>query len=121
MKFYEEPTFRKLNAEWRKKLSQKGFDDLEDHKENLKSFDRRTQSFDDRDQVLEFFSRLDEFLILSHDIIPKKHQRILELYAEGEKLITISQRLKVSDRWVKKIVATYRFILINSLQLQSPL
>lgn len=114
MKFYERPSFKRLKAEWYDKLG-KSFDDIEDGYENLKTYDRRTQSFEDRDQVAEFFYALDQFLNVSYRLIPTKHWRILNMYSDGKKLTEISSRLGVTDRWVRKIVARYKVIILKSL------
>lgn len=112
MKFYERPDFTELNRHWKKRLKKAKFPDIEDHWENLKSHDRRTQIFDDRDSVLSFFQALDEFILLGE--MPSMHRKLLSLYSDGIYINEISARLNISERWVLKIIKKYKLLILEA-------
>lgn len=111
MKFYQRPEFLSLNKKWNQKLANSGFDDIEDKNENLKNPNIRTQSWDNRDQILEFYLALDEFLNLNE--IPGKHRKVLEMYSQGIYLKEISVKVSMSYAWVRLIVEKYKYQVLQ--------
>lgn len=111
MKFYHRSDFLELAKQWRKKLKTAKFHDIEDNRENLEQHDTRTQLFERREQVLEFFLALDDYL--NYAEIPKKHRRVMEMYSSGMYLTDISVSVNMSYAWVKMIVAKYESIVLD--------
>lgn len=111
MKFFERPEFIELNREWRKKLKKAKFDDIEKPNEQLHQHNIRTQCWDDREQILEFFLALDDFMQSAR--LPRKHRRILELYSRGIYLTEISVEVRMSYAWVKHVIAKYEKIVLD--------
>lgn len=111
MKFYQTKQFKNLNDKWRQELADKGFIDQEDEQENLKEYDRRTQGFTDREQVLSFFLAIDEYLAANPDI-PPKHKKILEKYSAGQRIIRIAKDIKVTRQWIHRILNKYKKLFL---------
>ncbi len=112
-KFYETSAFKKINKEWRKRLKNDGFQDIEDASENLEQYDRRTIAFENRDRILEFFLKLDHYLTNTKGI-PKKHRQILELYSAGTYIKGpngIIEQTGLSDKQVRNIIKKYKTII----------
>lgn len=110
-KFYQTKEFKRLNHKWRSILEISGFEDLEDAKQNLKTYDRRTQSFDSRDDILNLYSAIATFLSNTLDI-PPKHRTLLELYMDNVKVKAISTRLDMSLRWCWKWLKHYKRLFL---------
>lgn len=107
-KFYQTNDFKRLEAQWKKKLEKSGFEDIEDAHGRLKENDRRTQAWDNKERIHTFFRMLDAFL-LEHPELPKKQRAILELYAQGIYIKEISKRVgccrSVVHRTIRKVTA----------------
>lgn len=112
-KFYRTDHFRALQREWRKHLAESKFDDIEDEKENLRSHDRRTQAFDNREAIADFFRALDHYLT-EHPEVPTGHRSILELYSRGLHQIDIAKRLAISRRTVYTVVYSYSQLIVTN-------
>lgn len=110
-KFHETKKFIEIDTEWKEKLEQSGFDDIEDEKGNLRTPDCRTQNFVDRVAIAEFFRRL-RWHLSDHSDIPEKQRQILELYAEGTKIKKIASEVRVSRQYVGQVVQKFRENLI---------
>jgi hypothetical protein len=106
-KFFKTQEFLSLQKEWREKLSRGGFADIEDPKGHLKTPDRRTIGFQNRDRIRDFFMDLDHYLT-EHPEIPAEHRSVLEMYSEGFYLVHISKECKMSLTKVKVIISTYK-------------
>lgn len=102
--------FMQLKSEWDEKLRDSGFKDIEDSSGRLKSYDRRTQSFGDRQSILEFFLALDHFLESKKDI-PTNDRRILELYSCGVKITHISDKTRMGKTTIKETIKRYSFLI----------
>jgi hypothetical protein len=108
------PTCVKFQASWYEE-AEKGSDysDIEDPKENLEQYDRRTIAFDNRDRIQEFFLRLDAYLTNTPDIKPK-HRKVLELYSKGLKVKGkggISKRTRTPWRTIFSWLRRYKDML----------
>ncbi len=112
-KFFQTPEFKKLNEDWRRKLAKSGFEDQEDSKENLQEYDRRTIAFDNAEKIEQFFRKLDAYLS-DNPNLPRAHRKILQLYSNGEKAIHIGKKLRVTDRWVRKVVSAYKKKILST-------
>jgi hypothetical protein len=105
--------FLQLRDEWYEKLSQEGFNDIEDKKGNLKQYDRRTIAFENRDIIETFYRRLDHYLT-DHPEIPEAESQILQLYTEGTYLTQIKMELNVNIQSIKKVIKKYRNIILSN-------
>ena len=104
-KFYQTKEFKILHNEWRNHLEASGFEDIEKPKGSLKEYDRRTQNFDDKEQLLSFYLAIDSYLN-TNPSIPPKHKELLELYTSGMYLTYISLKVGITYRtcwnWLRK-------------------
>lgn len=98
--------YLELQREWNLKLKESGFVDIEDAKNRLKTPDSRTQNFQDREALLNFFLELDCYL--QHNDLPEKHRRILELYSQGLRLNQISIAQSISLTVIKDVISKYK-------------
>lgn len=103
---------RELKKEWYRRLQTEGFVDIEDSKHRLKSKDRRTIAFENRDQIRDFFLDLDAFITNSPDLNPL-HRQILELYSSGTYVKYIALTVNKSLARVKQIIGHYKTIVNN--------
>lgn len=104
-------TISLLTKEWYARLRASGFLDIEDKYQRLKQYDRRTQSFDDRDLILNFFLQLDMYL--NDTEINSLHRKILELYSEGKKVTDISKIIKRSRARVNQIIRLHKNLILR--------
>lgn len=105
--FYKSEKFKLLEQEWREKLSTSGFTDIEDEKERLRSYDRRTIAFENRDLILDFFTRLDHFLTHTPHLSARE-RTVLTLYSQGCYLKDIAFEIDQSISTVKIILRKYK-------------
>ncbi len=96
-----------LQLEWYTRLRNAGFRDIEDQRGNLKNYDRRTIAFDNRDEIAQFFRRLDHFLTQSTEL-PTEHFKILTLYARGVFIKTIAKECGRHRCTVMDIIKRYK-------------
>jgi DNA-binding CsgD family transcriptional regulator len=92
-KFYETGEFRKLDAQWKKKLKQTGFNDLEDARNpNMPlpcSIDKRTSRFNGAPEVLSYYESALHYLHSGHfDSLRQK--AMWQMHAMGDSLQTIA-------------------------------
>ena len=97
---------KSLQGKWYKILKKKGFNDVEVGKP-INSLRTDSRRFQDREAVLEFFLKLDEFLLHSKDIKPL-HRQILELYTQGIYIVLIAERVGRSKQRVRQILTEYK-------------
>ncbi len=95
-----------LQKIWYKKLKKTGFEDIELGKPFAP--ETRTQTFKDREYVLEYFLRIDYYLTHNKDIKPL-HRRILELYSAGRMQTMIAKEVKKSTSRIRQIIAEERW------------
>ena len=99
-----------LQAEWYAKLKEAGFKDIEDARGNLRTYDRRTIAFENREQIEEFFRRLDAYLE-DHPDLPAIHRHILTRYSQGCFIKSIAQECG-RHRWtVMDIIKRYKKVI----------
>ena len=80
---FESAAFKCLRDKWYKKVADSGFVDIEHPRtQELKTYNRRNQTFDNRDAVRDFFIRVDSY-ITNNPTLPTRDLDILKLYAEG--------------------------------------
>lgn len=103
---------KKLKARWYKKLEKSGFEDIEDDKGRLKSPDKRTLNFKNQESIRSFYLALDSFLE-ENGSLPRLHRKVLALSSKGVYTRDIAKRLKYSERWIKKIIAKYRNLILG--------
>lgn len=92
-----------VRAEWARKLKDSGFDDIEYPSGELKKHDRRTQRWDNKEEVISFFERLDEYLNTNQYITPK-HRQILQLYTSGIQIKDIVKHTGKSQPTVWRVI-----------------
>lgn len=108
--------FKREQEKWRKKLVKDGFQDLEDASGNLKSPDRRTISFHDRDQVSQFYRVLD-WLMACYPQMPSFDRRVMSLYSEGLYVKKIVRRCKASDKHVRNVIKRYKYLVLAIIKM----
>jgi len=118
--FYRTKEFHDLSKEWRARLIESGFEDLEDAQENLKSKDKRTIAYENQDEIREFFLRLDHFMYFYPEM-PRFERTVMELYSQGVYIKTIVKRVRASDKKVRNVVSRYKKLIlaINRLLLNT--
>lgn len=116
--------FREIEREWSARLRDSGFDDIEGRGGALKSKDRRTIAFDNRDRIQSFFLMLDHFMH-AYEAMPAFDRRVMELYSSGVKITEIVKKLRAKRCNVRRCVARYKGIVraveILTLESQFPL
>jgi hypothetical protein len=115
-RFWKSAHFQELQDKWYDKLKTNGFKDIETKGERLIEPDRRTIAFENRDEIAEFFRRLDHYL--SNNSLPKRERRILELYSQGIKVksihtVAITNKVNLSDRTVRRIITKHKRIILK--------
>lgn len=110
-KFYKDPRFIELKIEWQFKLKESGFIDVEDHRERLRQYDRRTIGWENRDRIRDFFIRLEQFL--EENDVKEVERNILTLYIQGAPLREIAVRLGLGlgRTKVKDTIRKYKRLL----------
>lgn len=109
MKFYQTKEFKALDAEWKAKLEEEGFQDLEKRKD-FSQWNRRTIAYQNSETIRDFFIRLDHFLT-EHPEIPDLHRKILSLYSEGRIVRHICRLVGRSYTTVRNIIRKYKAML----------
>lgn len=96
-----------LHSEWRRRLAEAGFEDIEDERGNLKRMSQGRLLAHLKPGAEEFYSLLDQYLLENQDI-PRLERRILELYAEGRKFDDIAWDVYRSSSYVENKVYYHR-------------
>jgi DNA-binding NarL/FixJ family response regulator len=114
MKFFQTKAFKKLEAEWRQKLKDDGFDDIERLGGELRKNNPRLISFAPpaRQVLAEFFRSLEHFLTNTKGI-PRRDRKILSLYVKGNKPKQIREITGLSDSTVRGTFRAYRRKLLG--------
>lgn len=103
----EAASLAKEKTKWRKKLIESGFEDQEDFSRNLSHPDLRTNSFEMRDKVLEFYLSLD-CLLAHYAAMPKFERKVIELYTQGIMVTKIVKNLKCSEKTARMVIKRYK-------------
>lgn len=104
--------FKKLNESWQTKLKENGFEDIEDSKGRLKQYDRRTQAWENRDSVEEYYNLLGDYLNKMDDL-QRLDRKILESHLDGLKYETIAFEVYRSVAHVKNTIHKHRKIILH--------
>lgn len=103
---------KNLKHQWYKALKDNGFLDIEDSKERLKTEERRSVSFQNREIILEFFLKLGEYLMYTP--MTTDERRVLELYVEGKlSKKDIARRLTFSYTKTRNIIRKHKGIVLG--------
>jgi hypothetical protein len=106
--------FKALEKEWRQKLKEAGFEDIESPKGHLKQHNIRTISFENRDSLQDFFTSLGHYL--ATHTIPMRDRHILELYAQGVYVKGdngIAEMSGLGRTTIYNIIKSYKNIIIK--------
>lgn len=106
-------SFKQLQKDWEKKLTQSGFIDIEDSKGNLKNYDRRTAAFDDREATLEFFLKLDRYL-QSEAKLTEIDRMALSLYSKGMAPKDVAKNVHRSPWQIHHIIKKHKPAILLS-------
>lgn len=96
----------KLKQMWYQRLKDEGFQDIECNDGSLKTYDRRTIAFDNRNAIMEFFLELDHYLAVTK--LNDLDSQILNLYSQGMFITDIAYALGYSRQWITKIVKKHK-------------
>lgn len=107
--------FKSLKAVWYRKLRKSGFKDAENGHGELETPTVRSIAWQNQDRIRDYFLCLDEYLG-NHQNIPSKDRKVLELYTQGEYLVNIAKKLKVSESWVQKTVRKYKDVILKLIE-----
>lgn len=108
--------FKNELSTWNKKLERTGFRDIEDRRGNLKSPDRRTIAFDNREKILHFFRTLD-WLMVCYPEMPRFERRVMELYSHGLFTKQIVRKVKASDKHVRNVIKRYKYLVLSIIRM----
>ena len=109
MKYWETNEFKILKQKWEEKLALDGFS------ENLKELQKKTILYQNRERILDFFMKLDEYLYKCRKI-PQTHRKILNLYKEGIHIAGkngIEQQTGLSNSGIRKIINIYKIRVLK--------
>jgi len=106
------PDFAKVKAEWDRRLTDSGLDDIEAPSKALRP-NLRTVAFENRDAIRDFFLALDSYL--ARTVIPPRDRKVLEAYSAGQYIGKIAESLSVSRSTVKNTIRHYRSLVTGIL------
>ncbi len=112
MNEYNTKEFKELQKAWYDRLKKDGFEDIEDSFGLLRNQNQRTISWENRDEIRDFYLKVGRYLFKTKGI-PRIHRNILKKWAEGEYQVDIAKKSKASLRTVKYVVEKYKKIIIN--------
>ena len=112
MAFWDSKSFRALNKLWREKLKESDFEDIEDEKGNLSQKNHRTKAFLAKEETIEFYSILSNYIQTKTNIKPRDRQ-ILELYLDGERIKAIAIKTEWSTRTVNNVLKLHKSIMLK--------
>lgn len=101
---------RRLQADWYQRLRSSGFKDIEDLRGNLKSYDRRTIAFENREEIADYFRRVEHYL-QNHPDLRGDHLRILTLYSQGIFIKAIAKDVGKHRCTVMEIIKRYKKLI----------
>jgi hypothetical protein len=97
---------RKLKQQWYQRLKDEGFIDIEMPDGSLKTYDRRTVAFDFRQQIMEFFLDLDQYIAQTQ--LKLFDKQVLILYSGGMHVKEIAYCLGVTRQWISRIIRIHK-------------
>jgi len=109
------PEFLALKAKWYQKLADSGFVDIEDDKENLKIYDRRTIAFTNRERISRFFIELEHY-VEEHPEIPERERITLILYGQGIYMKKIAEYVSRHYVYVWNVIKKYKKIIYEKCE-----
>lgn len=104
--------YSKLKTEWEAKLKASGFEDIEKPTGALKTYDRRTLAWENKELILEFFLKLDQYLTKNGNI-DQLDRQTLELYSAGKRIKHITEVTHRSDAWVRSTIRKYKRMILE--------
>lgn len=104
--------YNTLKVEWEAKLKASGFEDIEKSTGALKTYDRRTLAWENRELILEFFLKLDQYLTKNGNI-DQLDRQTLELYSAGKRIKYITEVTHRSDAWVRSTIRKYKRMILE--------
>lgn len=116
-KFWATLEFKELNEEWRARLEESGFKDLESPKSHLKQHNRRTIAFDNRDALQNFYTKFEHYLTHQAQTIPGKYMQVLSLYVNGVKVKGeggIAEQTGFTPRSCFLIIKKYKVVILKT-------
>jgi hypothetical protein len=112
-KFYETKEFQKLNDEWKARLKDDGFVDLEDQWGFIKWDGCEKESLKYWERVRDFYMKMG-FWVTNQKKLPRKHRKVLTLLCDGKSPREIGESLKMPRVTVNKIFQRYRERVLKS-------
>lgn len=113
--FWESKKFKALEVQWKKKLDDSGFEDIEEPNGNLKIHNRRTIAFLNRDTISTFYYKLDSFLTNTKKL-PATHRKILTLHSRGIHVKGsdgIAVQVKKAPITVYRVIRKYKQLILS--------
>ena len=100
---------KKLKRVWYQHLKDSGFEDIETPNGMIKTYDRRTIAFENREVILAFHLDLETYL--NETKLNDLERKVLELFSEGKYLCEIADECSITRQWVSKIINKHKTIL----------
>lgn len=108
--------YNTLKVEWEAKLKESykatGDVDIEKPSGALKTYDRRTLAWENREIILEYFLKLDQYLTKNGNI-DQLDRQTLELYSAGKRIKYITEVTHRSDAWVRSTIRKYKRMILE--------
>lgn len=98
-----------LKKVWYQILKDRGFVDIEEESGAIKTYDRRTIAFDNRQKILDFY--LDLSAYIQNNELKSLDKRILTLYGEGYFINEIAFIVGKSRQWTNQIIKKHKILL----------
>jgi hypothetical protein len=114
VKFFKTKNFKELNAIWKEKLKESGFEDIENEHGQITEFNPRSNAFKMRNATEEFYNLLRTYLNTA--VIPNRDRAILELYLEGfpvQGAKSIMSETGWSRRTVHYVISHHKVIFLK--------
>lgn len=102
---------KSVKEQWTRELEKDGFKDIEDRHGRIRTYDRRTIAFDNRERLLHFFLQLDQLLTLFKGM-PTKERKVMKAYSEGLEIKEIVKKAKLPERTIYRIISRYRSLVL---------
>lgn len=104
-----------LKTLWDKKLKESGFDDIEYPSGRLYQPNLNTKSFRFKEELISYYSALEDFVNENEDSLPLHHLQVLRMHIEGHTNVYIQKELGYSKSGIRKILYPYRKIIIDRI------
>lgn len=110
---FNNPKFKKLSAQWEKRLKKSGFEDIENG-DRLKRHD--VDWFHNHIDNLKFQTTRDFYLqatkfLAKHDFQTKEHEHIWMLFSEGKTPKQIANHVTLQERQILRIITRYTKVM----------